>query len=104
MWLKSTISWIENKWASFEAKVQGVLPGYKTKLLTGLATVGTGAAILQEYVGGLPLNDLLSTKSLALVNMGLYTLAYWFRGLGDRVEARIPDPKTSEQITTTDIQ
>lgn len=70
----------------FETWVNSWLPGLKTRLVTGLGAVGGAAASLQEYVTGLPLTKWISAETVTLVVAGLFTLSYWFHGLGERVE------------------
>jgi hypothetical protein len=88
MWLKATIDWVDDRWAKFEAWVSSWFPGAKTRIMTGLGAIGTIAASLQEYVTGLPVTKYISAETLTVVSAILFTLSFWFRGLGDRVEAR----------------
>jgi hypothetical protein len=46
------------------------------------------AALLQGYVTGLPITQAIDAKVVLIINVVLFSLAYWLRGLGDRVEAR----------------
>jgi len=88
MWLKSTISWIEDKWAKFEAWVARVTPGLKTKLATGLGAIGSAGAVGQEYITQMPLTKFITAEQIAIASAVLFTLAFWFRGIGDRVALR----------------
>ncbi len=90
MWFKNTCLWIEDKWAKFEAWVASWMPGLKTKIVSGLGAVGGLAAYLQEYISGLPLNKFMTGTQIALASAVLFSLTFWFRGLGDRVNARVP--------------
>lgn len=80
--------WISDTWAKFEGWVNGWFPGAKTYIMTGLGAVGSIAAYMQEYVTGLPVTKYITAETLTLISAGLFTLSFWFRGLGDRVDAR----------------
>lgn len=91
----STLNGIKNDWYKFEGWVHSWFPGFKTRFITGLGALGMFAASMQEYVSSLPLSEFVTTKTIALVSMGLLTLSYWFRGMGDRVAARVVIPSTN---------
>lgn len=82
------LTWIKTKWAQFEAWLNTWFPGFKTYSLLALGTVGNTAASLQEFATGLPTTKYISTEVLAGVSAVLYVLAFWLKGLGDRVEAK----------------
>lgn len=90
MWSKITAPfiWIKTKWEQFENWIAGWLPGLKTKLITALGAVGSAAAIGQVWLTGIPLDKLVTPTAALIVTTVLFTLAFFFRGLGDRVEAR----------------
>lgn len=75
---------IKDTWNRFEDWVHSWLPGYKTKITTGLGTLGMVSATLQEYITGLPLEQVITAKTMALVSAGLFTLSFWFKRLGDK--------------------
>jgi hypothetical protein len=77
-----------NYWNKFEAWINSWFPGLKTYLTTGLGALGMSAGVLQEYVTGLPMEQWISSKTLALVSAGLFTLSFWFKNMGERVDAR----------------
>lgn len=52
------------------------LPGWKTKIVTALGALGMTAALLQEYISGIPLGEFITSAHLAMVNAGLFTLAF----------------------------
>lgn len=83
------LAWLKDKWAKFEAWVHSWFPGFKTRFVAGLGTAGMIAGYLQEYISGLPLTTWISTQTLMLISAGLFSLSYWFHGMGDRVEARV---------------
>lgn len=87
-WLSNTWSWIKDKYAKFEAWLNDITPGLKTRLCAGLGSVSSGAAWLQAYVTGMPTQTIVSAEKLAMASFILFTLAYFFHGLGDRVEDR----------------
>lgn len=90
MWLKTACVWIETKWASFEAWVASWAPGAKTRIVSGLGVLGTAAASLQDYISGLTglPGNVVSGTQIATASLVLFTLAFWLRGIGDRVTAR----------------
>lgn len=80
------MKWLKDKWAKFEAWVHTWLPGVKTKITLGLGMLGSGAAALQEYLAKVPaVGKYLTAERIAIASFVLFTLAYWFRGMGERV-------------------
>lgn len=77
-------SWLKTKWDSFELWVASCMPGLKTKLVTGLGAVGSAAALLQQYITGLPLDKLMTATQITTVTIVLFSLAFWFRRLTDK--------------------
>lgn len=77
---------VKTTWTKFEIWVHSWFPGLKTKVTLGLGILGSGAATLQEFVGGLPVTEYVSTRTMALVATGLFVLAFWFKDMGKRVE------------------
>lgn len=57
------------------------MPGFKTKIVSALGVVGSTAALLQEYVSGIPLAALLGVTEALLVSVVLFTLTFWFRSM-----------------------
>jgi hypothetical protein len=57
------------------------MPGLKTKLLTAMGAIGSAAALMQEYLTGIPLNQLLGVTEALIVSTVLFTLAFWARTL-----------------------
>ena len=78
------LQWFKDKINSFEDWVASILPGLKTKITVALGLVGNMAFVIKVYLAGLPLGEYATTQNLLIANMILFTLAYWFRGLGDR--------------------
>ncbi len=78
--------YLNNKRDQFEAWVATWLPGLKVKIVSTLGVIGSVAALLQEYVTGLPLGTLVSPTNLVIANIVLFTLAYWFKRLADKDE------------------
>lgn len=72
---------IKKPFVSIHEWLKGKMPGFKTKLVAGLGALGSLAALLQEYVSGLPLNQLLGVTETLIVSAVLFTLAFWFRGM-----------------------
>lgn len=79
---------LKSAWAKFEAWVASWMPGLKTHVVTGLGAISMGAASIQEYISGLPLSVFMNVTQVAVLTTVLFTLAFWFHGLGDRVDAR----------------
>jgi len=90
-WIKTLKESVKDKWSKFEAWVNGWFPGAKTYITTGLGVIGSAAAYLQQYVTGLPVTKYITAETMALVTAGLFTLSFWFRGLGERVQERKED-------------
>lgn len=90
--MSSTWNGIKTDWAKFEAWVASWAPGAKTKVVTGLGAVGTAAGASQEYLAGLTglPGNVVSGTQIATFSLVCFTLAFWLRGIGDRVSARVP--------------
>lgn len=82
------LTWFKSKWANFEAWLAGKLPNLKTRITLALGSLGTLAAGAYAYLVQLPVNDLISTKTMMITMVVLNTLAYWLSNLTTRVEAR----------------
>ena len=84
------ITGLKADWAAFEGWVAKWWPGLKTKIVAALGAIGSAAALGQDYLTqltGLPNNVITGTK-LSIFTLVCFTLAFWFRGMGDRVAAR----------------
>lgn len=81
-------NYITAKWDAFECWLYSWFPGAKTKIMLALGTLGNAAALTQSFVTGLPTTKYISAEVLSGASMVLYMLAFWFQGMGDRVEAR----------------
>lgn len=81
---KNIKTWVQSKVDQFETWSASWLPGMKTKLIAGIGTVGMLAAVSQEYITGLPLDQFISAPKLAMTNAVLFTLAYWTKRLSDK--------------------
>src|SRR5260221_12997439 len=88
MWLKSIVTLIESGWNKFESWVARITSGFKTRLATALGALGSVGAMGQEYVSQMPLTKFITAEQVAAASLVLFTLAFWFRGLGDRVQTR----------------
>lgn len=91
-WLSSAWSWIKDKWNKFEAWVYTWMPGFKTYIASGLGMVGSGAAVAQEYVLSMPVPTFVTAGQLSIASFVLFTLAFWFHGMGSRVQ--LPNTNT----------
>ena len=83
MWrkLKVAWAWVTKQWNRFEDWVASKVPGWKTKIIAAIGAVGSAAMVLQEYVSGLPLEKIITGKSLAITSIVLFSLTFWFRRL-----------------------
>lgn len=77
-------TWIKNTWDKFEAWVASWMPGFKTQTVSALGAIGSLAAVLQEYVTGLPLSTFMTGTQITIATAVLFSLAFWFRRLADR--------------------
>lgn len=59
------------------------LPGLKTKIVVALGALGNVSFALQEYVKGLPLDNIINARNIVILNVVLFTLAFWFRSMAD---------------------
>lgn len=87
-------TWLSNAWSSFEAWCDSWMPKVKTAVVTGLGVVGSGAAVLQQYITGMPTTTWVTTNQIAIASLVLFTLTFWLHGLTDRVTANasVPQP------------
>lgn len=92
MWFKTSLLWVEDKWNKFEAWVASLMPGFKTRIVSGLGIVGSMAGVLQEYITGLPLSELMTATQITVLAAILFTLTFWLRGIGERVNVRVSSP------------
>lgn len=81
-------TWIKEQNARFEAFLVRTAPGVKTKIVTFLGMIGSGAAALQNYVTGIPVNRFVTAEQVTIVTFVLFTLAFWFKDMGTRVAIR----------------
>ena len=77
-------NWIKNKWTAFGDWVQSWFPGFKTKFITAIGAIGSAAALLQEFVTGLPLSKFVTENQALGITLTLFALAFWFKRLSDR--------------------
>lgn len=82
------MNWLSKQWASFEAWVHSWFPGFKTQAVNSVGVIGAGSAAAYEYIVGLPETKYLSKEALTITAAVLFTLSFWFKNMGDRVEAR----------------
>jgi len=77
-------AWLKEKWNKFDAWVASWAPGVKTKIVAALGALGNAAYTVQQFVIGIPANDIVNARNLVILNLILFTLAFWFRGMGER--------------------
>lgn len=74
---RSKLTWLQR----LNLKVASVLPGLKTKITVGLGSLGSIAAVLQQYMGGLPLDRIATPTQILIITTILFSLAFWFKDL-----------------------
>ncbi len=85
--LKSDAAWIKNKWLKFESWFNlTVVPGLKVKIVNALSAIGVAATGAAAYMKEVPLDTIVSAKTVAIAMFVVATLSYWLRGIGDRTE------------------
>ena len=82
-WSRAT-KWLKDKLNKFNDWMATWAPGAKTKIASGLGAVSMFAAMMQEYISGLPLDKFITGTQVAVLSAVLFTLAFWFRGLTSR--------------------
>lgn len=80
-YITAPFQWIYNQWLKFNHWVASITPGIKTKLVTFFGSVGSLAASMQEYISGIPLNEMVTAEQALMIAASLFTLAFWFKGL-----------------------
>lgn len=81
------MTWLSTQWGNFETWVHSWMPGFKTYIATGLGMVGSAAAIAQQYVTDMPVPTFVTAGQLAIATFVLFTLSFWFHGMGSRVQS-----------------
>lgn len=79
-------TWIKNKWHAFEAWLDNLLPGVKTKIVNVLAMVGMAATAVYSYLENVSISSLVDAKTLGIIMFVVSTLSYWLRDISKRVE------------------
>ena len=79
--MKKVKLWIKTQLLRFHNWVASKAPGIKTKVITGLGFIGSTAALLQEFVSGLPLSTIIGATEALIVTSVLFALAFWFRSM-----------------------
>lgn len=88
--LSSLVNGIYSWWKSLEGVVASVYPKAKTEFVAFLGIVGDLAYMGQDYLTqltGLNSNVITGSK-VVIANIVLFSLAFWLRGIGDRVADR----------------
>lgn len=66
--------------------VDSILPGLKIKLLNGLTALGIAATAALAYIKEVPLNDIVSAKTLAITTFVVASVSYWLRSISGKSE------------------
>lgn len=82
--LKNAWTWVKETWGKFNDWCATWMPGFKTKLAAGFGAIGSLAAVMQEYITGLPLDKFMTGTQVAVATAVLFSLAFWFRSLTER--------------------
>lgn len=84
--MKKIYKWFKTKWLAFERFLDRLAPKIKTKLVAFLGMVGSTAAVVQEYITGLPTSTMITAEKISIATAVLFTLSFWFRNMGDRTK------------------
>lgn len=84
MWIKKAWEWIKVQVNKFNDWAASIAPGIKTKLVAGAGAVGSGAAALQQYITGLPLDQIVTAEKAVMISAVLFTLAFWTRHISEK--------------------
>ena len=80
--MKKVWNFIKRPFVAVHEWLKGKMPGFKTKLVAALGAIGSFAGLMQEYLTGVPLSQLLGVTEALIVSTVLFTLAFWFRSMG----------------------
>jgi hypothetical protein len=95
---------IKTKWVEFEAWLDSWLPDVKTKIVVALGALGDFAFTIRESLGdltGINLGKYITPDTVTAINVGLFAVAYWFRGLDKRVEALQTKKEATAKMVAT---
>lgn len=82
-YVKMPFIWVKNLWVKFNTWLAQFMPGWKTQIVNGIGLVGSGAAVMHDYVTQLPLDKFVTANQIAIVGIVLFTLAFWGRHLAN---------------------
>jgi hypothetical protein len=77
-------AWIQKTWGKFHNWCAKIAPGVKTFLITACGALGSVGALAQQYITGIPLEKFATMEQILIVNVVLFTLAFWGRALANR--------------------
>jgi hypothetical protein len=77
-------NWIKNAWSKFHDWCAKIAPGVKTFVIAALGVLGNFGALAQQYVTNIPLDKFATIEQIMIVNIVLFTLAFWGRALANR--------------------
>ena len=80
-------AWIKKTWDKFHNWCAKVAPGVKTFLITALGGLGSLGALGQQYITGIPLDKFATAEQILIVNIVLFSMAFWARALSNRETA-----------------
>lgn len=83
-WINTAWTWIKNKWSQFEGWVASKAPGWKTQIVAAIGWGSMSLATLQEMVTGLPLDQFITAKSIAITTGSLFILVTIFKHLSSK--------------------
>lgn len=81
--IKKPFLWMGVQWRKFESWCAEIFPGAKTKTIAVLGALGNAAYAAKDYVSGLPLEKIATAETVLVMNIVLFTLAFWFRGMAN---------------------
>lgn len=88
MTLKKLWAGVKSAYGKFEDWVHSWMPGWKTFIVSAFGTIGSTAAVCQQYITQLPLDKFITANEVAAATLIISLLALWFHGMGERVEDR----------------
>jgi hypothetical protein len=79
--MKKVWEFIKRPFVAIHEWLKERMPGLKTKLVAAAGAISSAAALMQEYITGIPLAQLLGVTEALIVSTVLFTLAFWFRAM-----------------------
>jgi hypothetical protein len=68
---------VKRPFIQFHEWIKSIAPGVKTKTILFLGWVGSTAALMQEFVSGLPLSQIVGVTEAVIISAVLFSIAFW---------------------------